>query len=222
MAKKRTSMTSTKVEEKKVIISLNNGSLEEVKIGNQFWMSKNLAVTHYRNGEQIPLAKSKKDWIKAVKSEKPMMCYYQFDAIYREQYGALYNWYAVTDNRGLAPEGWHIASQEEWNILIDKCGGEEKGGELIKCTNGWKEFMNNDLEYIGGNGNNMSGFSALPIGMIYEDGDFFGNGNQAHFWTATDYVKSSALDCRIFNDSNKIEIKASEKANGYSVRLIKD
>jgi len=206
---------------KKTNVSVNNG-IEEVKIGNQIWMAKNLNATFFKNGDSIPVAKNAKEWKKAIKSEQPMMCYYQFDSNNNEQYGILYNWYAVKDARGLTLDGWHIPSDEEWSALINNCGGEEKGGELIKSTSGWDEFMNDDLESIDGNGNNKSGFSALPVGMITEDGEFFGNGTQAHFWTSTDFAKSSAIDCRIFEDSNKIECKASEKTNGYSVRLIKD
>ena len=195
---------------------------EEVQIGKQIWMTKNLNVTSFRNGEQIPLAKSEKEWKKAVLNAKPAMCYYKFDIKSNEKYGILYNWYAVKDEKELAPEGWHIPSDEEWSILIDKCGGEEKGGELIKHTIGWDEFMDDDLESVDGNGNNKSGFSALPVGMCTEEGAFFGHGTQAHFWTSTVFVKSSAIDCRIFEDSKKIECKASEKTNGYSVRLIRD
>ena len=144
------------VDELHNISKPNISAFEEIKIGKQIWMTKNLNVTRFRNGEQIPLAKSEKEWKKAVLNAKPAMCYYKFDIKSNEKYGILYNWYAVKDEKELAPEGWHIPSDEEWSILIDKCGGEEKGGELIKHTIGWDEFMDDDLESVDGNGNNKS------------------------------------------------------------------
>jgi uncharacterized protein (TIGR02145 family) len=192
--------------------------IEEVKIGKQVWSSKNVVVVQFRNGDEVPLAKNEKEWKKAVKEEKPMMCYNFFE----KSGEALYNWYAINDNRGLAPEGWHVPSDEECAVLIEQCGGEENGGHALKDTKGWDEFMDDDLNTQDGNGSNTSGFAALPVGMCTEDGEFFGGGTQMHFWTSTDYVKSSAIDFRLFEDRTTAESKASEKGNGYSLRLIKD
>ena len=193
--------------------------MEEIKIGKQIWTSKNVDVVKFKNGDAIPVAKNTKDWKKAVKEKKPMMCYYLFE----KSGEAYYNWYAINDDRGLAPEGWHIPTDEEWSILIEKCGGEENGGYALKSKTGWDEFVDDDLNSQDGNGNDKSGFSATPVGMCTEeDGDFFGNGTQSHFWTSTDFVKGSAIDCRLFEDRKTVECKASEKGNGYSVRLVKD
>ncbi len=192
--------------------------MEEIKIGKQIWTSKNVDVVQFRNGDSVPVAKNAKEWKKAVKDGKPMMCFYLFESSGE----TLYNWYAIIDERGLSPDGWHIPTDEEWSVLIEKFGGEEIGSKELKSDFGWDEYMDDDLNTQDGNGNNKSGFSAIPVGMCTEDGEFFGNGTQVHFWTSSDFSKSSAIDCRLFEDRKTVECKASEKGNGYSLRLVKD
>ena len=107
-------------EEKKT--NSNKGSetaIKSVKIGNQEWMSENLNVDHFRNGDIIPEVKSKEDWEEAGKNGQPAWCYYENDPKNGEKYGKFYNWYAVNDPRGLAPEGWHIPSDGEWTEMIN-------------------------------------------------------------------------------------------------------
>ena len=71
-----------------------------------------------------------------------------------DKYGKLYNWYAVNDPRGIAPNGYHIPTDAEWTQLDDYLGGEEsEAGTKMKSTSGW---------YHNGNGTNSSGFSCLP------------------------------------------------------------
>jgi uncharacterized protein (TIGR02145 family) len=193
-------------------------NVNEIKIGKQIWTSKNVNVVQFKNGDSIPVAKNAKEWKKAVKERQSMMCFYLFE----KEGEALYNWYAVNDDRGLSPEGWHAPTDEEWAVLIEKCGGEELGGHSLKSKSGWDEFMDDDLNSQDGNGNDKSGFSAIAVGMCTEDGDFFGYGTQAHFWTASDFSKGSAIDCRLFEEHKTAECKASEKGNGYSLRLVKD
>jgi hypothetical protein len=82
------------------------------------WMTKNLDVSTFRNGDPIPEAKSEKEWENAAKNQKPAWCYYDNDVQNGKKYGKLYNWYAVNDSRGLAPKGYHIPSESEWNLTI--------------------------------------------------------------------------------------------------------
>ncbi len=83
----------------------------EVKIGNQVWTSKNLDVEQFNNGDKIPEAKTNEEWNLANKNKTSAWCYYDNDNKNGMKYGKLYNWYAITDPRGIAPKGWHIPSK---------------------------------------------------------------------------------------------------------------
>lgn len=74
--------------------------MEEVKIGDQIWMTRNLNVDKFCNGDPIPETKTNEEWIKAGENGKPAWCYYDNDPANGEKYGKLYNWYAVNDPRG--------------------------------------------------------------------------------------------------------------------------
>jgi uncharacterized protein (TIGR02145 family) len=115
-------------------------SSNDVKIGKQTWMSKNLDVSTFRNGEPIPQAKSKDEWKKAGENKQPAWCYYEFNESNGKKYGKLYNWYAVSDSRGLAPQGYHIPSDAEWIMLTDFLGGSDIAGKKMKSKDGWKSY----------------------------------------------------------------------------------
>jgi uncharacterized protein (TIGR02145 family) len=90
---------------------------QTVTIGTQVWMTKNLDVSTFRNGDPIPEAKTDEEWKKAGENKQPAWCYYDNDPANGAKYGKLYNWYAVNDSRGLAPVGYHIPSDAEWTKL---------------------------------------------------------------------------------------------------------
>jgi len=91
--------------------------IKEVKIGDQIWMAENLNVHKFRNGDLIPEAKTEEEWVKADDSNQPAWCYINNDSATANSFGKLYNWHAVADSRGLAPEGWHIPDDMEWEKL---------------------------------------------------------------------------------------------------------
>lgn len=91
-------------------------TFENVQIGNQTWMKKNLNVTKYRNGDLIPQVTDPTQWKNLTTGA---WCYYNNDSANGDVYGKLYNWYAVNDTRGLAPVGYHIPSNTDWTNLID-------------------------------------------------------------------------------------------------------
>lgn len=99
---------------KKVNIS---GDYPQVQIGNQTWMSQNLDVDHFRNGDIIPEVKTREDWIAMYKKREPAWCYYKNESSDNKVYGKLYNYFAVIDERGLAPIGWKIPNNDEWLLL---------------------------------------------------------------------------------------------------------
>lgn len=100
---------------------------KEVIIGNQVWMTENLNVDKFRNGESIPQAISDVEWKKAGENKKPAWCYYNNEPANGGKYGKLYNWYAINDSRGLSPINWHIPCDEEWVQLSNFTNGKESG-----------------------------------------------------------------------------------------------
>lgn len=184
----------------------------QVVIGNQIWMKKNLNVDKFRNGDPIPHIKSDKEWLKAGGEGKPAWCYYDNDPENGKKYGKLYNWFAVNDPRGLAPEGWHVASDDEWTHLTDFLGGGEVAGTKIKSLNEWKNsFLNtDDYEY-----------SALPSGKRYGYGDYDYIGNIGVWWSSTEESAKYAWVRRLGNFKNMIR-DPFEKRFGLSVRCVRD
>lgn len=188
-----------------LIILFLNFSLnaQDVTIGTQTWQTKNLNVSKYRNGDVIPQVQDAAAWAKLTTGA---WCYYQNKTENGTKYGKLYNWYAVSDPRGLAPLGYHIPNEGEMETLINYLGGEEAAGPKMKSKSGWLEY---------GNGNNSSGFSGLPGGCRNSTGNFTVMGKHGNWWSS-----SAHKGGRLTNNFN-IPFY-SDWEMGYSVRCLKD
>jgi uncharacterized protein (TIGR02145 family) len=184
-----------------------------VQIGSQVWASENLNVDRFRNGDPIPQAKTNEEWKRAGENQQPAWCYYNNDPKNGEAYGKLYNWYAVSDRRVLAPDGWHIPTDAEWTQLTDFLGGETIAGAKMKSTSGWKE---------NGNGTNTSGFNGLPGGGRNNYGTFFNQGYDGHWWSATESSTDHAYYLYIYHNSDTLNRKNNYKGKGFSVRCLRD
>lgn len=96
---------------------LERAHFDTVMIGGQEWMTKNLDVAHFRNGDPIPEIRDNEEWKQAVLDGKPAWCYYDNDPANGKVFGKLYNYHATTDVRGLIPEGWRWPTNEDWKRL---------------------------------------------------------------------------------------------------------
>jgi uncharacterized protein (TIGR02145 family) len=191
---------------------INAQNLKEIKIGNQIWMKENLNVGNFRNGDPILLVKSNKEWIKASEEGKPAACYYKNKKANGTKYSKLYNWYAVNDPRGLAPEGWKIPSDNDWKQLSEFLGGVDQAAGKMKTTTGW---YNNSLS------TNESGFSALPGGDRSYDGRFDQMGSYGKWWSSTENNAQEASFIHIYDYNNSLYQNNYIKGNGFSVRCLK-
>jgi uncharacterized protein (TIGR02145 family) len=190
---------------------------KSIKIGIQTWMTENLNVSSFRNGELIPEAEKAEEWKKATTEQKPAWCYYNGDSVNGRKYGKLYNWYAVNDSRGLAPQGWHIPVDDEYSVLIIYLGGSHTYNEIapkMKSKSGWES---------NGQGNNSSGFSSLPAGGRNGDGKFGNLGYDCYYWTLSEEQNHSAAHFYsiAFDDSTVWQVN-NFKSRGYSVRCVKN
>jgi len=193
------------------------GMDEPVGIGNQIWMSKNLSVKQFRNGHNILVAKSVEDWVNACNTACPACCFYDNDPNLDESFGMLYNWYAVNDQRVLAPVGWRIPDNEDWEILfkfIESSGG--LAGRDLKKDSLW------DTPRVGHwEGKDLVGFSATPGGCRSIDGTFSSIHRFGNWWTSTLAVGGKAHAVALSYDDRPVDSHQIHKGFGYSVRCLK-
>lgn len=188
-----------------------------VTICCQTWMTKNLDVATYRNGDAIPKVTNAAEWAALTTGA---YCYYNNDsATYAAVYGKMYNWYAVNDSRGLAPEGWHIPSDFEWTTLGNCLGGNSVAGNQLKET-GTTHWLPPNT-----GATNLTNFTGLPGGYRDdENGSFNGLGSSVTFWSSVEYnpVPSAAWARSLSNGVSNLGVIAIDKNMGYYVRCVKD
>lgn len=204
-----------------------------VVIGTQTWMAENLIVSTFRNGDTIPEAKTDEEWTKAYHKRTPAWCYFNNDSTNLKTQGKLYNYHAIIDSRGFAPIGWHIPDDKEWQDLINYLGGENYATHKMKSTNGWapqgyseeyrKKLMQLGIEIRNkdGNGNNSSGFNAVPCGWRDVYGNFFFLQNVT-WWSKSDIINTNLAYYWSFKSDNRIDKFNYAKGRGFSIRCIKD
>ena len=195
--------------------SYPNGTATPVQtICCQSWMTKNLDVATYRNGDPIPKVTDNAAWAALTTGA---YCYYNNDsATYAATYGKLYNWYAVNDPRGLAPEGWHVPTDFEWTTLENCLGGAAVAGGAMKETGAIHWTTPNT------GATNISGWAGLPGGYRNSLGTFNGVGNGGYWWSST-VVSTSYAWFRYLDYSNGIISRDfNDKKVGFSVRCLRD
>ncbi len=186
-----------------------------VTIGTQCWTQTNLNVSKYRNGDVIPQVNDAAQWASLTTGA---WCYYQYNSANGTDYGKLYNWYAVHDARGLAPTGYHVPSDAEWNTLIWFLGGEGVAGTKMKATTLWTW---SDPIY-GPLATNSSGFTAFPGGYCNYNGSFNTISQFAYWWSSSESSTAEAW-CRTVSYSNFVANRDYHyKTRGFSVRCLRD
>ena len=196
------------------LTDIDGNSYKTIRIGDQVWMAENLKVTHYRNGDAIPNLTSGGDW---ANTSSDAYCAYDNNESYANTYGYLYNWFAVVDKRNIAPEGWHVPTDDEWRELSNYLGSDD----------GSKLAGNADLWYNGGLEDNsefgISGFTALPGGYRgYTNGSYSNVGNYGYFWSSTEYYSNNAWHRRLYCNSSDVRRYNYGKRSGFSVRCVRD
>ncbi|TWI88955.1 fibrobacter succinogenes major paralogous domain-containing protein [Chitinophaga japonensis] len=194
----------------------NGENITGVSIGNQVWSATNTDVLTFRNGDTIPHARSAGEWEKAGREGTPAWCYYQSDTGEVRNYGRMYNWFAVNDERGLAPVGWHVATQDDW-ITLEDFLGKDKAGVLFRNDSVWNT------------GNTHSGTGILLGGYRGRDGRFTGMGEFTYMTSATETdIRDSRNDQMaiwgrgVHIDNKTVMRCALDKQFGLYVRYVRD
>ena len=187
-----------------------------ITICDQDWMVKNLNVDHYRNGDPIPEVTDQSEWAALTTGA---WCWDLNNSSNGTTYGRLYNWYAVNDPRGLAPSGWHVASDAEWTTL-ENCidliiPTGNVGGKLKEAgTTHWLS-PNTDAT-------NISGFTGLPGGYRDFTGTFEIFGFHGYWWSATGFDAINSWYRYLSYDNGTIVRNGTHVGGGLSVRCIRD
>jgi uncharacterized protein (TIGR02145 family) len=197
------------------VTDIDGNTYQTIEIGDQWWMAENLKVTHYRNGDPIPNVTDPDDWNSLTGGA---YCEYDNDTANAAIYGRLYNWYSIGDSRDIAPSGWHVPADSEWQTLVDFLGGWEIAGGKLKDTAAAYWTSPNT------GATNESGFTALPGGYRGGEGGYSGIGHGTGFWTSSghEYINDAAWNRNLTYNHPEIIHDYSGKKSGNSVRCVKD
>ena len=187
--------------------------LPTVVIGTQQWMEKNLDVLTYRNGDVIPQVTDPTAWAALTTGA---WCWYSNSADNGAVYGKLYNWYAVNDPRGLAPQGWHIPTDADWTILGTLLGGNAAAGGKMKTTGTTRWTTPN------ASATNESGYAGLPGGDRYVDGTFYAVGYLGYWWSASESSSPNAWYRILDYSVGSLDRANGSEKYGFSVRCLRD
>ena len=182
--------------------------MKTVKIGNQEWMSENLNVDHYQNGDPIPEVKDAREW-ESLKTGA--WCNYNNNPENGTKHGKLYNWYAVNDPRGLAPEGWYIPRFTEFLRLATRINLDDNALKSVGRVSRWTA------------GYNINGFSSLMSGHRSCNGTFHDLYSSSYFWSSTTFGPISANSINLYSDEGINIYKIPyDKTFGFSIRCLRD
>jgi len=193
-----------------ILTDVDGNNYNIIQIGNQIWMKENLKVSKYRNGDSIQTNLNNADW---TSNNNGAFDIYENNPNNNIGYGKLYNFFAISNPKGLCPFGWKVPTLDEMNILFNYLGGTTYAAEKLKQAFGW----------LGTNrGNNISGFSANAGGRRWDYGDNEQLISQGNFWMSTEIDADRAKSFIIDYGSYSVLIVNEDKNNGFSVRCLKE
>ena len=208
------------------VTDVDGNTYRTVIIGKQEWMGENLKTTTYSNGE--PIDHPGTENVAWRNNTKGAYAWYDSDPANGEIYGALYNWYAVTNPNGLCPDGWRVPDHEDWLVLTEYVGGQfgnklksrrqvgsPFGGEYDTIEHPrWETFSTNY-------GTDQFGFGALPGGNRHASGVFVTIGANALFWSSSEISEEAGYGWYMYHGYYGVDRGYGDKAAGFSVRCIR-
>lgn len=170
-----------------------------VKIGDQVWMAENLR--YVSNGG-------------VADDDKGSFVYGEVESNVGK-FGRLYTWDAAMK---VAPEGWHLPTEDEWHELCEYLRSLQEGlpGTMLKSSAYWEECLGSKV------GTDSVGFAAIPSGGRYSMGYFYDLDKHAYYWTSTsvggEYAKYRSISFR----GGKIGADYTYKTDAFAVRCVKN
>jgi uncharacterized protein (TIGR02145 family) len=216
------------------VTDIDGNTYDYITYGAQVWTVDNAAMVTYRDGTSIPQVTDPTEWAILTTGA---WAYYDNDSTK----GKLYNWYAVmgihdtdesTPNKEFAPEGWHVSSDAEWTTLeehlvangynYDQTTTGNKIAKAMAFTTGWNTSTETGAVGNDQSSNNSSNFNAFPEGGRANNGSFYYEGNDANFWSSTEYGAIDAWSRNLTSNSSNLNKYYGNKQDGFSVRFVRN
>jgi uncharacterized protein (TIGR02145 family) len=195
-----------------------------IKTGNQEWMSTNLKTTRYLNGDSIRFITDRQEWASATGAARTI---YNSDNELERVYGSLYNWYAVTDDRGICPDGWRVPGDGDWKELEKELGMSTSSSNRSGLRDRYAGGRLKERGTVHWNGPNILatdeyGFRALPGGYIDINGTSRTRARNGNWWTSTELNEINAIYRNLYHENAGIYRSGINKNSGFSVRCMRD
>ena len=178
-------------------LTSNNETVEDIdgniyqtiKIGNQVWMAENLKSTKFRNGD--PISTTPIETCVAYEEQPIYYWYYPTDFDLYEC--TFYTWYAINDERGLAPKGWHIPTKDEWAVMFSEIKNNPDAYEHV--ANGYR----------------------CHFGKYIKDSH-----DITYWWSSSSYNDDDAYARVISVDNSEMSLASAGKGYGFPIICVKD
>jgi uncharacterized protein (TIGR02145 family) len=195
------------------VTDIEGNTYQTVIIGDQEWMAENLRTASYANNDPIPNVTLSSSWV-----ELSTGAWSNYDNVAGNDliYGKLYNWYAAADPRRVCPEGWHVPSDAEWTVLTDYLGGGLVAGGKMKAVSPlwWTPNVS---------ANNESGFSGLPGGSRWGNGNFNYLSLGAYWWSSSESPFAESTYMRALTvEGAGVERSWDNNRAGFALRCVRD
>lgn len=176
-----------------VLTDIDKNSYPIVKIGTQYWTTQNYRAEHYQNGD-------------------PLIYYYFNDnRDYKNTLGALYTWTTITDSRGIAPDGWQVPGEPDWQSVYRYL--TPNAGMKLRATTMWANLNNAD---------NVTGFSGLPGGRRTNSGAYNEINNYGQWWSSTLNGTDSAYRLYLASGDYAMHLATLGTSYTQSLRLMRN
>lgn len=195
------------------VVDIDGNVYHTVALGWQVWMSENLRVKKYRNGDPIQNITDSAEWRRLTSGA---YCNYRNDTGNATVNGRLYNWFAVNDSRKLCPAGWHVPSETEFVSLINRLGGE---GMIEKA------LESKETAHSSGNNNKATlirTFFAFSGELRNHEGKFSPRGHSGLWWSATMHDSLTSQGLYQNDEDREMTLTSCYKSKGFSIRCLRD
>jgi uncharacterized protein (TIGR02145 family) len=196
------------------VADVDGNTYSVVTIGSQCWMGENLKTSKFRDGSAISEVTDGEQWKNQL---TPAFCWYDNDNSNEGTYGKLYNWFAIQDSMGICPDGWHVPSDAEFVVLT-----KYLGSEYDVASGRLKEEGTTHWDAPNEMASNSSGFTGLPGGMRFQEGQFNHMGKNGLFWSSSRDSESLAFFLTLTYNTPTSYQTDTYKRSGFSCRCVKD